>query len=191
MKHPLAAAGAVMLLFTAGAPAAYAQSARDLYTRALAQERNVRDAANGATLTQMRHVVAAYESVVRRHPASGYSDNALWQAGNLAALAYQRFGNDADRKTAARLFQLLAREYPASTLAAQAKTALSDLTASAAPSVSPPPGTTPAPASAPVTPAPGSDRESSAAGSPGMATSRGKTPRSDLAIPALPAASDS
>src|SRR3954468_13105983 len=108
MKHPLAAAGAVMLLLTAGAPAAYAQSARDLYTRALAQERNDRDAANDATMAQMRRVVAAYESVVRRHPASGYSDNALWQAGNLAALAYQRFGDDADRKTAARLFQLLA-----------------------------------------------------------------------------------
>src|SRR3954466_15890266 len=174
MKHPILGALVTIACLGFGHPAAAADTARDMYKRALPQERTIRDEASKPTLAQMRRVVAAYESVVRRHPASGYSDNALWQAGNLAALAYQRFGNDADRKTAARLFQLLAREYPASTLAAQAKTALSDLTASAAPSVSPPPGTTPAPASAPVTPTSGSDRDSSAAGSPGMATSRGK-----------------
>ena len=30
-----------------------------------------------------------------KHPASGYCDNALWQAANLAALAYERFGKEA------------------------------------------------------------------------------------------------
>src|SRR6185503_17115250 len=118
-----------------------------------------------------------------RHPSSGYCDNALWQAGNVAALAWQRFGDEADRKAALRLFDLLAREYPASKLVPQAKTARSDLQASAATPALLPASNTPAPASAPVTPATRSDRESSAAaGSPGTATSQGKSPRSDLAV---------
>src|SRR4029077_81537 len=77
---------------------------------------------------------------------------------------------------------LLAREYPSSTLIAQAKTALSDLTATAATPVSPlPPSTTPAPASVPVTPPTGSDFEPSAAGTAGTTSSQGKASRSDLA----------
>jgi N-acetylmuramoyl-L-alanine amidase len=103
--------------------AAAAEPARDLYTRALAAERVVRDEANKPTLVQMRRVVALYESVVRKHPASGYCDNALWQAANLAALTYQRFGSEADRQTASRLFTLLAQEYPASKLVVQAAAA--------------------------------------------------------------------
>lgn len=107
--------------------AAAAEPARDLYNRALAEERAVRDDANKPTLVQMRRVVALYENVVRKHPASGYCDNALWQAANLAALAYQRFGSEADRKTASRLYTLLAQEYPSSRLVAQAADAAADL----------------------------------------------------------------
>jgi N-acetylmuramoyl-L-alanine amidase len=106
---------------------ARSEPARDLYTRALAEERVVRDEANKPTPAQMRRVVALYESVVRKHPASGYCDNALWQAANLAALAYQRFGSEADRKAATRLFTLLAQGYPSSKLAPQATTAAADL----------------------------------------------------------------
>ena len=36
-------------------------------------------------------VVAAYEAVVGSYPASGYSDNALWQGAMLAASSYARF----------------------------------------------------------------------------------------------------
>lgn len=104
-----------------------AEQVRDLYNRALAAERVVRDDANRPTLAQMRRVVALYENVVRQHPASGYCDNALWQAANIAALAYQRFGSEADRKTATRLFTLLAREYPSSRLVPQATAAAADL----------------------------------------------------------------
>src|SRR5688572_13530078 len=78
------------------------EGARDLYNRAMAEERVIRDDANKPTLAQMRRVVTLYESVVRKHPASGYCDNALWQAANVAALAHQRFGSEADRKTAMR-----------------------------------------------------------------------------------------
>jgi len=41
-------------------------------------------------------LLATYEAVVRRYPASSYSDNALWQAAHLAIDAYARFG---DQKT--------------------------------------------------------------------------------------------
>jgi N-acetylmuramoyl-L-alanine amidase len=132
---------------------ASADNARDLYTRALAQERTVRDGSANATRAQMRRVVAAYETILRRYPTSGYCDNALWQAGNIAALAYERFGNAADRRTAERLFKLLVSEYPSSRLVADARAAvaaLPDLAASAA--AAPPRAAAPA-MSAPSAPA--------------------------------------
>ena len=115
---------AVFLLVTGclvGSPVqAFAQSAQTLYTRALARERTLRDAPRKPTLKQLRGAVAAYEALVRRHPASGYSDNALWQGGNLALLAYDEFGQAADRKTGLRLLGLMRREYPSSSLVARA-----------------------------------------------------------------------
>jgi N-acetylmuramoyl-L-alanine amidase len=104
------------LTFFAPQPAAAADRARDLYTRALARERAVRDAEEPATVRQIRAVVAAYEAIVRRYPASGYCDNALWQAGNLALLAYQRFGDQADKATGVRLLTQLKAGYPSSSL---------------------------------------------------------------------------
>src|SRR3954468_10242463 len=101
MRHPLLATLITAAWMAAVPPTASAQTARDMYTRAMAQERTVRDDAAKPTLAQMRRAITAYESVVRRHPSSGYADNALWQAGNLAALAFDRFGDETDRKTAA------------------------------------------------------------------------------------------
>jgi N-acetylmuramoyl-L-alanine amidase len=109
-----------LLAVAVAAPSASAQPARDLYTRAMAQERLVRDDASKPTLVQMRRAVAMYETLVRKHPASGYCDNALWQAANLATLTFERFGQDADRTTAARLLTLLKSGYPASKLIPQA-----------------------------------------------------------------------
>jgi N-acetylmuramoyl-L-alanine amidase len=131
MKHPSIAALLAVLWLAGPAPASAAGTAREMYTRTLAQERTVRDAAAKPTLEQMRRVVTQYEGVVRKYPASGYSDNALWQAANLALLAFERFGNEADRKTASRLFALLAKEYPASSLASQATAAIAALPAPA------------------------------------------------------------
>src|SRR4051794_12519926 len=107
MRHRVLALGVAITWLAASAPAfaqatAARQSARVLYTRAQAQERAVRDAATKPTLVQFRRAVALYESLVRQHPASGYCDNALWQAANLASLAYERFGQEADQKTATR-----------------------------------------------------------------------------------------
>ncbi len=84
--------------------------------RALARERAVRDTGTAPTLKQLHDLVAAYERVVHRFPRSGYSDNALWQAGNLSLLAYQQFGRAADRRTGRRLLKQLKSSYPSSSL---------------------------------------------------------------------------
>jgi N-acetylmuramoyl-L-alanine amidase len=103
-----------MLLVTAGNVAA--QPPRQLYTRALERDRAVRDARQEPTLRQLRAAVAAYERVVRRYPASGYSDNALWQASELSRLAWERFGDDADKRTSLRLLKQLQAGYSSSSL---------------------------------------------------------------------------
>jgi N-acetylmuramoyl-L-alanine amidase len=99
---------------------AQAQSAKTLYDRALARERELRDGDAKPSVQQLRAAVAAYERIVRRFPASAYSDNALWQAGNLALLAFDDFGQAADRATGVRLLSLLRTEYPSSSLRARA-----------------------------------------------------------------------
>ena len=74
------------------------------------------------TLQQIRSAVGAYERIVRRYPSSGYCDNALWQAGNLSLLAFERFGKPADKQTGIRLLTLLTSEYPSSSLVRRART---------------------------------------------------------------------
>jgi N-acetylmuramoyl-L-alanine amidase len=134
MKHAMLTA----IVLCAGITSLQADGPRDLYNRAMAQERALRDDATKPDLLQMRRVVASYETIVRKHPASGYSDNALWQAANLAALAYERFGSEMDKKTAARLFTRLAKEYPTSKLVARATEARTGLdSVTTAPPVSP------------------------------------------------------
>ncbi len=119
----------VFALLLAVPTAAQADTVRTAYTRALEQERVVRDARDHATPDKIRRVVASYERIVARYPASGYSDNALWQAANLSILAYERSGEARDRKKAERLLTQLTFGYPASSLISQAETALHDLDA--------------------------------------------------------------
>ncbi|HWK09989.1 MAG TPA: N-acetylmuramoyl-L-alanine amidase [Vicinamibacterales bacterium] len=121
MKQHSILALALTFGLLAAAPARAADNARDLYERALAQERTVRDASNDATQAAMRRVIAAYERIVAKYPKSGYSDNALWQAANLSMLSYERFGTDADRERARKLFAALISQYPSSSLARRAK----------------------------------------------------------------------
>src|SRR5581483_10726823 len=105
-------------------PAAAAPTAQSRYNDALAREREVRtllaapDAA-AAVLRDVRAVVRAYELVVKRFPTSGYSDNALWQAGRLELDAFERFHDAQDRDTGVRLLHQLARAYDKSKLAKQ------------------------------------------------------------------------
>ncbi len=99
---------------------AAAQSAETLYTRALARERGLRDDGRTATLKQLRAAVSLYENLVHKFPASPYSDNALWQGGNLALLAYDEYKQASDKKTGLRLLGLLRSQYPSSSLVARA-----------------------------------------------------------------------
>ena len=119
--------GAVILaglLVVGSASAAAAQSSRELFTRALAQERAVRNAERPQTVRQIRTAIAAYERVLRRYPTSGYADNALWQAGHLSLLAYERFGEDADKRNGLRFLNLLKSEYPSSSLVGRLPSAI-------------------------------------------------------------------
>jgi N-acetylmuramoyl-L-alanine amidase len=113
----LAAVLLVLAVFAGpGAPPASAQSARTLYTRALSRERTLRDANTRPSLRDLRRAITAYESIVQRHPASAYCDNALWQGANLALLAYERYGDATDSRRGLRLLTHLKREYPSSSL---------------------------------------------------------------------------
>jgi N-acetylmuramoyl-L-alanine amidase len=74
------------------------------------------DTAITAILRRVRVTVAAYDEIARRHPTSGYSDNALWQGAMLSADAFWQFGEAADRQTARRLFEALRSRFPSSSL---------------------------------------------------------------------------
>jgi N-acetylmuramoyl-L-alanine amidase len=113
----------------AASTASAATPARTMYSNALTREKAVRAAlsdpdAPASVLTDVRDVVAAYESVVKRHSTSGYSDNALWQAGTLALDAFAKFGQPQDRDTGVRLLRKLSTVYVNSSLASKVPAAL-------------------------------------------------------------------
>src|SRR4029450_3551914 len=115
----------LLLACTVVVPAAASTgSAKTMYERVLEREQSLRNANQPPTVAEIRSVVSAYIAVVRRFPASGYSDNALWQAGNLAALAFERFGQASDREAARRYLTRLKQEYPASSLRSGVEQAL-------------------------------------------------------------------
>jgi N-acetylmuramoyl-L-alanine amidase len=157
---------------------AHAQPPRDLYTRALGQDRAVRDARQAPTLRQIRGAVAAYERVVRRYPASGYADNALWQGAELSRLAWERFGEDADKRTGVRLLKQLQAGYSSSSLLPGIDQALARFEVAKAVPTSGTPATTVAsssstPAPAPVTRPVSKPAEDNEPVPPGIVTVRG------------------
>jgi N-acetylmuramoyl-L-alanine amidase len=104
------------------ANAASEEADHQLYASALARERAVRATFPGtpareAALKEIHSVVTAYQTLVRRFPASSYSDDALWQAGRLELDAFARFGEPRDRDNGVRLLHRLTADYPASKLA--------------------------------------------------------------------------
>jgi N-acetylmuramoyl-L-alanine amidase len=102
-------------------------AARNLYLAAQAREQSLRAALDASppepppTRDAMRQAVAAYRQVVLRYPASGYCDNALWQAAHLSADTFVRHGDERDRAEALQLLMALQSEYPSSTLAPKAR----------------------------------------------------------------------
>ena len=73
-----------------------------------------------ATADDFRFVVNKYWEIVRRYPSTGYSDNALWQAGNLSMESFRRFSQDRDKYRAVQLFQWLRDQYPHSSMITKA-----------------------------------------------------------------------
>jgi N-acetylmuramoyl-L-alanine amidase len=128
----------LVLVILATTAAAAATPARTMYNNALSREKAVRAAmadpdAPASVLTELRQIVRAYEAVVRRHSASGYSDNALWQAGTLSLDAFAKFGDRRDHDTGIRLLRKLAAVYVSSSLAAKVAAALARADADAPP----------------------------------------------------------
>jgi N-acetylmuramoyl-L-alanine amidase len=126
--------GIAVLLRTADA----APPVRTMYAQARAHEQTVRASlaasdAGSAVLAEARAVVAEYEGVVKRHPASSYSDNALWQAGRLSLDAFARFGQPTDRETGVRLLRKLAAAYPSSRLVGRVPEVLARMNSDAPP----------------------------------------------------------
>lgn len=120
-----AVATAIIVLITA--TSAFAQSAPARYEAAIAREKQLR--ASQPAARSLRALAAQYQAIVERYPRSGYSDNALWQAAGLNWLAFERYGQDADRRAAVRLLQQLRRDYPSGSLAKQVPGRLSEMTA--------------------------------------------------------------
>ena len=99
VKHLVAIALAALVAL----PVTAAPPVRTMYVDAMAQEEAVRraladPAVSESVLKAVRSVVASYEAIVRRHPASSYSDNALWQAGRLSLDAFGRFGKQREQR---------------------------------------------------------------------------------------------
>ena len=114
-----------------------------LYTSALSRERAVRATFQGTpsrdvALKDIHAIVTAYQTLVRRFPAGGYSDDALWQAGRLELDAFARFGEARDRDNGVRLLHRLAADYPASRLAKRVPETLAALEKPVKPAVAPP-----------------------------------------------------
>src|ERR1700704_5291429 len=121
-QGPLSLIATVTVVTALACPAFAQQTDRDLYAATLARERTARaaladaEAPAAASLDEIRAVIAAYLTLPRRYPASGYSDNALWQAGRLSLDAFTRFGEDREKAAGVRLLQRLIAGYPTSKL---------------------------------------------------------------------------
>lgn len=68
-----------------------------------------------------RAVIAGYDALARRFRASGYADNALWNAATIADALFARFGRERDRLSADRYAAQLLADYPTSSLVRDAR----------------------------------------------------------------------
>lgn len=118
--------------------AADAQTAEARYTAAKSRDEAVRRdlAAFSPTatpgertkvITEARSVISAYEALVRRFRASGYADNALYNAATLAEALYGRFSLTTDLDAAIRLHKRLSEAYPTAALAKESAAAAARL----------------------------------------------------------------
>jgi len=118
IRHTRAAAVFAFALLVA-LPSA-AATAKEMYATAAARAKGLHDD-DAPSVKEYRSAAAAFEAVVRRHPTTGYADNALLEAAALSREAYERFGDEQDRTGTLRLLNWLLKEYPSSPLLAKAR----------------------------------------------------------------------
>ena len=121
-----ATAGIVCALMAAVAITLHSQSSdpATLYQQALRREAVLRQdmeaarpgAPGGAVLERIRVLVGSYEDMARLFATSNAGDDSLSHAGILAADAFARFGESADRETALRILKALPARFPTSPL---------------------------------------------------------------------------
>ncbi len=121
-----AGAAAVAIAFAvASAGDVVHASARSDYERLLARVESMRlDGPRPTPRPQMRRVAADAEALARRHAASGYADNALFQAATVALASYRVYRQPGDRTLAVQLLDTLVRKYPSSSLVSDARALL-------------------------------------------------------------------
>ena len=122
--RPGATGGIVCALLTAVFVTLHSQSSdpATLYQQALRREAVLRQeleavrpgAPGGVVLERIRVLVGSYEDMARLFAASNAGDDSLSHAGMLAADAFARFGEGADRDTAVRILKSLPARFPAS-----------------------------------------------------------------------------
>jgi N-acetylmuramoyl-L-alanine amidase len=131
----LCAAAVVAALCLAWPRAAVAQAPRDRYEAARTLDAAARGAierapddgspaARQSAIAAAQRAITRYEQVVRRYPSSGYSDNALYQAADLARALYAAYGRASHRTMVGTYVAWLTREYPSSSLRSEARAAL-------------------------------------------------------------------
>ena len=91
------------------------------YDALLAQQELV-SKSPAATADDVRVVINHLWVFVRRYPTNGLADNALREAANLSAEAFDRFGEDRDRYRAIQFLQWLRDQYPHSDFVVDAST---------------------------------------------------------------------
>src|SRR5688500_3616160 len=124
--RPGAKAGLVCALLATVVAALHSQSSdpATLYQQALRRETVLRQemaaarpgAPGGIVLERIRVLIGSYEDMARLFAASNTGDDSLSHAGLLAADAFTRFGQSADRDTALRILKSLPLRFPASPL---------------------------------------------------------------------------
>src|SRR5687768_15967775 len=131
---PTLSLGLLVVMLAAAVPASASPPVRLLYERTLQRDEAIRvaltrDNPGPRSLANGRDVITSYERLVRQHPRSGYCDNALWQAAELASALWLQFSDAEDRQHAARLYRRLAREYPHSPFVSRTRAAIARLDA--------------------------------------------------------------
>jgi N-acetylmuramoyl-L-alanine amidase len=128
----LIAAGVCLATWPA---AAAAQPAIDRYEAAQGLEATARariaQAPDSGPASERQEAITAavraidrYETIPRRFPTSGYSDNALFQAADLASTLYAAYGRVSHRELVTKYVTWLVREYPSSSLRTEARAKL-------------------------------------------------------------------